>query len=165
MKILLAYFSFTGNTEKVGNLILNFLKQKGINCALFTIEPVFKLPYLLWLFLSFVPGLPFPLKNLKLLKLYDYDVVILGTPKWTFNCPPATSFIRFVKKSGRKFKIGIFLTYGGFKEDVYLERLKNKFVKDGYNVIAVQKFKRRDIQDGFVMDKVEEFCLKIIQSI
>lgn len=161
-KVLLVYFSFTGNTEKVGNLIAGYLKQKGISCDVYKIEPLFNLPYFLWLLLSFIPSLSFPVKNLKILNLDVYDVIILGTPKWTFNCPPVTSFIRFLRKSRNeiKSKFAIFLTYGGFGEDVYIEKLKAKL---GFNVIAVEKFKRSDIQRNDV--KVDLFCTKILNSI
>ncbi|CUT00852.1 flavodoxin family protein [Candidatus Kryptonium thompsonii] len=107
MKILLAYFSFTGNTEKVSKLILKCLQESGINCDIFKIEPILKLKYLPWLFLSFIPGLPFPVKNLKLLNLGNYDAIILGSPKWSLSCPPVTYFIRFFKK--RKIKSQVFI--------------------------------------------------------
>lgn len=164
-KILLVYFSFTGNAEKVGNLITRYLARIGINCDVYKIEPLFNLPYFLWLLPSFVPSLPFPVKNLKNLNLGAYDVIILGTPKWTFNCPPVTSFIRFLRKSREKIKskFAIFLTYGGFREDVYLEKLKAKFEKFGFDVVAVEKFKRSDIQNENV--KVDLFCEKILNSL
>ena len=122
MKILLAYFSFTGNTEKVSKLILKCLQESGINCDIFKIEPILKLKYLPWLFLSFIPGLPFPVKNLKLLNLGNYDAIILGSPKWSLSCPPVTYFIRFLKserlKAKSSLRIFLFITYGGFGEDV-----------------------------------------------
>jgi len=168
MRILLAYFSFTGNTEKVGNLILNNFKRNRIDCDLFKIKPLLNLPYLLWLLLSFVPGLPFPLKNLKLLNLKFYDVIVLGTPKWTFNCPPVTSFIYFLKKMAnpqKKLKIAVFLTYGGFREDIYLEKLERKLNKSGFSVIAVRKFKRADIQQNKIEEDAQRFCFEILNSL
>ncbi len=164
-KVLLVYYSFTGNTERVGNLIARYFKQKGINCDIYKIEPLFNLPYFLWLLLSFIPSLPFPLKNLNSLNFEDYNVIILGTPKWTFNCPPVTSFIRFLKRSGRKIKsrFAIFLTYGGFKENIYLEKLKMKLERFGFNVAVTEKFKRSDIRSGLV--SVDLFCSKILNSL
>lgn len=164
-KILLVYFSFTGSTEKVGNMIAGYFNKRGVSCVLYKIEPLFNLPYLLWLLLSFIPSLPFPLKNLNALSLDNYDVIILGTPKWTFNCPPVSSFIRFLKKARGKIKskFAIFLTYGGFKENVYLERLKTKFERFGFSVVAAEKFKRANIQNDDV--RVDIFCSKILGSL
>ncbi len=164
-KILLVYFSFTGNTEKVGNLITRYFKQEGVNCDVYKIEPSFNLPYFLWFILSFIPSLPFPLKDLNSLNLDNYDVIILGTPKWTFNCPPVTSFISFLKKARGKIKakFAIFLTYGGFKENIYLEKLKMKLEKFGFNVVVTEKFKRSDIRSDSV--SIDLFCSKILNSL
>lgn len=167
MKVLLAYFSFTGNTEKVAFEILKCLQANGIRCDVFKIEPLINLKYPFWLLLSFIPFLPFPVKNLNYLNLQNYDALILGSPKWTLNCPPITYFIRFLKrhKFRNSLKIFLFLTYGGFREDIYLESLKNKLKKVGFNVPLVEKFKRREIQENRVVEEIQEFCSKILASI
>jgi len=167
VKVLLVYFSFTGNTEKVAFSILENLQKNGVNCEVFKIEPVLKFKYIFWLFLSFIPSLPFPIKNLKLLKIDNYEAIILGTPKWTFNCPPVTYFIRFLKRVKFKssIKIFFFLTYGGFGEDAYIKKLKRKFEKSGFTVYAVEKFRRSEIIKGAVGERIQKFCLKILTSI
>ncbi len=174
MRVLLIYFSRTGNTQKIADLIIERLHIEKIECEVFKIEPVFDLPYLLWLFLSFVPSLPFPVKNLKFLNLEKFDIVILGTPKWTFNCPPVTSFIYKLKKFSKLAslnskqslpKIFTFLTYGGFREDVYLEKLMKKIKNFGFEIIAFEKFKRSEIQSGEFIWKVDRFCKLILKSI
>ncbi|MCS7229086.1 MAG: hypothetical protein NZ923_03505 [Candidatus Kryptonium sp.] len=167
MRVLLAYFSFTGNTEKVSLEILKHLQASGVKCDVFKIEPLINLKYPFWLFLSFVPSLPFPVKNLNSLNLKDYNALILGSPKWTFNCPPITYFIHFLKRLGfgNSFKIFLFLTYGGFREDVYLKKLKIKLEKIGFDVPIVWKFKRRKIQEGKVDAEIQKFCSEILASI
>jgi len=172
LRILLVYFSRTGNTQKVANLIFERLRIEKIECEVFKIEPIFDLPYLLWLFLSFVPSLPFPVKSLKFLKLEKFDIVILGTPKWTFNCPPVTSFIYKLKKFSRSLntgkslpKIFLFLTYGGFREEVYLKKLVRKIEDFGFEIVAFEKFKRSEIQNNDFLGKLDRFCNLILSSI
>lgn len=169
MKTLLAYFSFTGNTEKVTEVILRCLRENGISCDVFRIEPVFKLKYLFWLFLSFVPGLPFPVKNLKSLDLKNYDALILGSPKWTFNCPPVTYFVRFLRSEKLKAKsplqIFLFITYGGFQEDSYVRKLKEKLERSGFNVTVMGKFKRGEIRNGKAMEEINKFCFEVLRSL
>ena len=169
MKILLAYFSFTGNTEKVSKLILKCLQESGINCDIFKIEPILKLKYLPWLFLSFIPGLPFPVKNLKLLNLGNYDAIILGSPKWSLSCPPVTYFIRFLKserlKAKSSLRIYLFITYGGFGEDSYIQKLKKNLEECGFNVPIASKFKRSEIKDGKAIEGINKFCSEILLSL
>lgn len=166
MKVLLAYFSFTGNTEKVSKLIARCLHESKINYEIFRIEPALRLGYPLWLFLSFIPGLPFPVKNLKALDLKSYDAVILGSPKWTFNCPPVTYFIRFLKGEKLKAKspsrIFLFITYGGFREDGYIQKLKKNLEKCGFNVPLVRKFKRSEVKNGKATEEINKFCFEIL---
>lgn len=167
MKILVTYFSFTGNTEKVALAILGHLRKNGFDCEVFRIEPVLRLKYIFWLLLSFVPALSFPIKNAKSLDLEKYDVLILGTPKWTFNCPPVTYFIRFLKRVNLKpsLKLFLFLTYGGFSEDVYLRELKDKIESLGVAVCGFEKFKRREIEEGRAYERIYSFCQKIVSSL
>ncbi len=158
----------------MADLILERFQAKKIECEVFKIEPIFDLPYPLWLLLSFVPSLPFPIKNLKSLNFEKFDLLILGTPKWTLNCPPVTSFIYKLGKfggfktseSGKNLpKISLFLTYGGFREDVYLKKLVQKIESFGFEVLAFEKFKRREIENSNVSEKVDEFFNFILKSI
>ncbi len=169
MKILLTYFSFTGNTEKVSEAILRYLHGNEINCDVFRIEPVFKLSYPFWLLLSFIPGLPFPVKNLKSLDLENYDALILGSPKWTFNCPSVTYFVRFLKRERLKAKspskIFLFITYGGFREDSYIQKLKMDLEISGFSVPVVGKFKRSEIENGKAVEKINKFCFEVLLSL
>lgn len=169
MKILLAYFSFTGNTEKVSEVILRYLRENEIKCEVFRIEPALKLRYPLWLFLSFIPNLPFPVKNLKSLEPGNYDAIILGSPKWTFNCPPVTRFIRFLKskrlKSKSPSRIFLFITYGGFGEDSYIRKLKRDLERWGFDVPAISKFKRSEIKNGKAIEEINKFCSEVLLSL
>jgi len=103
----LYFFSFTGISRDIafhlGKLLS--LKPKEIK--------IYRFPYFIWLITSFIKG--FEVK-------IDYEPVesaqaILIFPKWTFNCPPITRFLKEVSFE-RLFMI---ITYGGFQERPYAE--------------------------------------------
>jgi predicted nucleotide-binding protein (sugar kinase/HSP70/actin superfamily) len=88
----------------------------------------------------------------------------LGTPKWTLNCPPVTSFVNFLRsnfKDAKKPKVAFYITYGGFKEDAFIEKFLKIFKANGFDVVEFDKFKRRDIDEGRVLERIENFVRKI----
>jgi len=106
------------------------------------------------------------LKKFKLSSVYD--IIVLGTPKWTFNCPPVISFVNFLKsnfKDAKKPKVAFYITYGGFKEDAFIEKLLKIFKANGFEVVEFDKFKRRDIDEGKVFERVEVFVNKILMHL
>jgi flavodoxin len=166
MKILVAYFSYTGRTEKVASLICENFSKFKVEFDLVKIQPILNLPYIFWLLLSFVPKLPFPLKKFKLNNVYD--IIVLGTPKWTLNCPPVTSFVNFLRsnfKDAKKPKVAFYITYGGFKEDAFIEKFLKIFKANGFDVVEFDKFKRRDIDEGRVLERIENFVRKIFMHL
>lgn len=71
LKTLIIYWSATGNTEKVANTIREALVREGIS-------PTFK-----------------KVADAAAEELYDYDVVFLGAPSYSFQPPePVQKFIR-----------------------------------------------------------------------
>jgi len=94
------YFTFTGTSKKIAEFIGKIfnIKPKEIKS--------YKLPYLLWLFLSFIPYL-----SLKaIFEPPTNDTVILCFPKWTFNCPPVTCFLKKIKCK----KLVLIISYKGW---------------------------------------------------
>ncbi|MFH2069504.1 MAG: flavodoxin [Candidatus Omnitrophota bacterium] len=108
-KIIIIYFSLTGNTKLLAHLIGDFLKEKGKTSDYFRLLPEH-------------PG--FFLKNCRdaltrrkaaLKELPDisgYDTLFLGSPVWAFNVAPAIrGFLETVPLSGKN--VFIFATHGG----------------------------------------------------
>ncbi|MDI9646150.1 MAG: hypothetical protein QFX40_05590 [Archaeoglobales archaeon] len=120
MEVAVYYFTFTGNSKRVAEII-----GKALNCRIFEIRS-FKLPYIIWLLLSFIPLLEIPAKFEKVTK----DAIIICFPKWTFNCPPVTYFMRRMNAK----KIGLVITYGGFDEKRYAEFYKGMAKKKAKDV-------------------------------
>ncbi len=114
------YFSYTGNCQKIAHFLAKKLGllSKEIQAP--------RLPYFLWLILSFIPNLPF---KVEIPSLKDQNLVLVF-PKWTFNCPPITFFHYYCVRNGIKFsKIFLIISYGGFGEKKYAQKYAQKFQK------------------------------------
>lgn len=111
MNILVAYYSWSGNTKEIAELI-----QNSIGCNIFTIEPT--MPYTQnydelviqakrEINQGYTPELKTTISNIE-----KYDTIFLGTPNWWGGLPPAVrSFIKFYNLSGKKMIL--FITHGG----------------------------------------------------
>ncbi|MFH1784879.1 MAG: hypothetical protein ABH842_00475 [Candidatus Micrarchaeota archaeon] len=154
MKALVVFYSRTGTTRKVANLIKSILKcdseeihditsRKGIvGYILGGRDALFKL------FTS--------IKNVKK-NPSDYDLVIIGTPIWSFTLTPAIrSYINGHKSSFKK--VAFFCTEGdsggqnAFKEMEKLSKLKP---------IATLELK----EDRIKKEKYENHVKKFVQTL
>ena len=108
-RYLVVYYSWTGNTEKVANLIAKSLSadMERIN------EPKARsgsFAFPMAIVASLFKKTPLILPASK--NVADYDVVILGCPVWASNmAAPMRSYI-LRENSGIK-KLALFCTYGG----------------------------------------------------
>lgn len=105
------YFTYTGTSKKIASWLGE--KFKLIPKEIKT----YKLPYFIWLLLSFIPYLPIkasfdPPSN---------DIIIVCFPKWTFNCPPITYFLKKIYCK----KLILIITYKGWGEKSYAKIYKN----------------------------------------
>ena len=118
-KVDIIYFSWTGNTKKVVEIISQEL-QDSIEVNVIEIKPKTNYPYFVWLLLSFIPGLGTAIRC----EGTTSDLILICMPKWTFNCPPITSFLKAVQLKGKVAYLVI--TYGGWDEMRYAESYRNK---------------------------------------
>lgn len=131
------YFSYTGTCERIAKFL-----GTNLNLPVKKIKPP-ELPYLAWLALSFIPGLPIPSKAL----LPQSENLILVFPKWTINCPPITYFYLFCKKRAVKLKkILLIVSYGGFRGEPYARHYVRKF-KDLSDEIKFFLIKRKETEE------------------
>jgi hypothetical protein len=72
--------------------------------------------------------------------------LFLCMPKWTFNCPPVTEFIKKSDLNG----VNVFLaiTFGGFDEKRYASAVKKQLEDRGARVVSTLLVKRREIDDA-----------------
>ena len=109
------YFTYTGLSEKIAKIIANKLKIEVKKIT------TYRLPYIGWLFLSFLPFLP--------VKAFfsppSGREIILCFPKWTFNCPPVTYFLKKIRCE----KLILIISYGGWREKEYAQKYKKLGLK------------------------------------
>ena len=149
MKILVAYYSRTGNTKRVAEKIAGMLKA-DTNEIIDLKER--KRVIIGWL-ISGRDAMKKKETQIKFKKNPEkYDLVIIGTPIWAWNMAPA---VRTYLKQNRKIKkVAFFCTFGGssgktFKE---MERLSKK-------PLALLEIKDKEIEQSD--DKIKEFCRKL----
>ena len=159
--MLVAYFSFTGNTRRVAEALTERLQR---SCDVKTLEvvPTRKRSYLHWLAYSFLPDSEVEIEN-PMVDLSAYDVVLLGFPKWTFSCPPLNRFIRRLRNVGRP-KFYLFMTCGGFDEQRFLLSIRRKLTKTGCNVIESLMVRRKEIRRETYWASVDSFAKRLEKS-
>ncbi len=154
MKILLAYFSWTGHTEKVAGEIHRLL-QGSHQVEVCRIQPVKERGYGRWLALSFLRGSRVRIAP-AVTELSPYDLLILGSPKWTVSCPPLNQYIRLLTGHAGK-RLIYFMTFGGFGQERFREMMVRKLRKRGLHVEGTLLVKRQHVQEGVFPKQVEEF--------
>ncbi len=159
----LVYFSWTGNTRKVFECISNELVKRGFDVKIQEIKPGRDFPYPVWLFLSFIPGVGVGIGPIEV----NSDILFLGMPKWTVNCPPITTFLNKVDLTGKT--VFLVITYGGFDEKRYARSMAEKIKRRGGLLRGVLLVKRRKIKDGSCetiirrfINQIEEFLVSRI---
>ena len=155
----LIYFSWTGNTRRVFSKIRGELEARDFSVRLHEIKPKRNFPYIVWLLLSFIPGLKVKTNPVSITS----DIIILGTPKWTLNCPPITYFIENSDLKGKR--IFVVITFGGFDEKRYAESLARKIKSKGAEIRSILLIKRKKIEGGEYEKIVREWVDELINMI
>ena len=88
MKFAVIYYSYSGNTHRVAQLIIDLLKNKGEEATPIRIRPLKEetsfIAQCIEAFFGKKPELYRTLLDLK-----DYDCIIMGSPVWAFKPAPA----------------------------------------------------------------------------
>jgi flavodoxin len=154
MNILLAYYSKTGNTERIAEKIQKTLKSTG-KVDLLKIEMIKEYSNKL---MHLNPRINFdttfrrkpeikPTKNMK-----DYDTLIIGCPIWNFtNPPPINTFIEKLEKV--KDKKAVVFVSSGMRRENFPKRIKKKLEEKGMKVVKTISIK---------LDQIDEKQLKEI---
>lgn len=131
MKILVVYYSLTGNTKLIAQAIASELRADILEIK--TEEDLIKKKRF---FKYFWGGKKVVMRECpKINKINkpsnDYDLIFLGTPVWAFSfTPPIRTFLKENKISGKK--IVLFCCHGGRKSKVFdnlrKELAGNKFL-------------------------------------
>ncbi|MGB2706065.1 MAG: NAD(P)H-dependent oxidoreductase [Candidatus Omnitrophota bacterium] len=142
MKTAVIYYSFTGNTHRVAQIIIDILKSKGEEAIPVRIRPLKEeTSFLGQCKEAFFAKKPELYKTL--LDLGDFDRVILGSPVWAFKPAPAINTY-LDKCSSLKGKEAIsFVTYGsGAGKGRALEIMKRGLEAKGAHVAGTMSFQQ-----------------------
>ncbi len=147
MKTAIIYYSFSGNTHRVAQIIADILKQKGEDVTPVRIRPL-KEPtnFVVQCKEAFLGKKPELYKTL--LDLGDFDKVILGSPVWAFKPAPAvnTYLSQCSTLSGKEALC--FVTYGsGAGKEKTLESMKSGLEKKGARVVAKISFQQSESKE------------------
>jgi len=157
-RLLVAYFSYTGNTKRVAERLLERLRG-SCDVQLIEILPRRKRSYLHWLAYSFVPNSEVEIETPPT-DLSGFNSVLLGFPKWTLGCPPLNKFIH--QLSGvRVPKFFLFMTCGGFDEKRFLGGFTRKLEKMGCNIVESLTVKRKQIIEEAYHASVDGFAKRV----
>lgn len=162
MKILINYYSFSGNTERVAQALERFFRERGNEVRLQRLIPVEESRKF------FVQAKQAFLKKEVDLKpglevdVSDYDLIVIGSPVWAFSPVPAVrSYLKIMKNcEGKKFFL--FVTYGsGAGRFRCLKQMKELIQNRGGEVIGGLDISDKKIKDITFLTKVFEENIKL----
>jgi hypothetical protein len=158
MHILVAYFSYTSHVETLARMIESQWRSEH-EVLVAPIVPVRNRPYWNWLLRSFLPGSKVATRPIPA-TIDQFDRVCLGFPKWTLSCPPLNDYLSRLPDQ-QKVPLGLFMSFGGFDEDRYLEELGRRTSKKGRLAVTLA-VKRRLIRSPAAVAAVDSFCRALI---
>jgi flavodoxin len=154
MATLVVYYSRTGNTKKIGDEI-----AQALGCDK---EELIDTKKRSGMFGYLIGGYDATRKNLTILKdlqknLMDYDLVIVGTPVWSWNVSPAVR--TFLLHNKEKIKnLAFFATEGGSGDERVFAEMESIF---GKRPVATSVIKTKYIVNNNYSDKIDLFVNEI----
>lgn len=154
MKSLIIYYSRTGTTRKIAEVL-----QEKLGAD---IEEISSQKYNLGAF-GYIQGgkdamrkKPGDIRERKR-RLADYDLVIIGGPIWGWNvCPPVRAYCREAK--GALKRIAYFCTMGGSGYEKAFAEMEKEC---GCKPIATLNLTTKEVMKDEFKAKLEEFVLKL----
>ncbi len=108
MKILIAFYSRKGNTEKLAETIQKELEKRGHTVDVEKIKPVKERDFLGWWNLRIIKG-ECDIQKPKIKNVSEYNAICIGSPNWTRLSLPVARYLKEIK--GLKYKnVGFFST-------------------------------------------------------
>ncbi|MFA7074612.1 MAG: flavodoxin [Endomicrobiaceae bacterium] len=146
-KVLVVYYSLSGNTKNIANKI-----KERTNADIYEIKTVNKYPPLPFLYITAKSQMNpknYPKLQDKLPDFSQYDMVFIGSPVWWYTiASPVLSFLSQADFQGKS--VVPFATHGGkygsFFED-FAKKAKNANVIDGKDFKKVNKEKEDSLND------------------
>ena len=149
MKVLIAFYTKTGNTEAISNAIKEALKA---NCEvdMLKIEMVKEysgfMPHLNpRIFFNAILNMKPRIKSTE--DMSPYDVIFVGTPNWFGRtAPPVNTFIDEMTNANGKRAIGF--VSSGLGRESYVDDLKKRLEEKGLKVLKTLSLTLREISES-----------------
>ncbi len=141
MKALIAYYSKTGNTDRLASIIKEKLEKRSYDVDVEKIRCSEKHSFLGWLAKRIFGG-RCEIKKPKISNVSAYDIIFLGSPNWIGVSPPIKKYIKWLKGFNYK-KTAFFATtylspilewaiFSGY----LLEAGFSKLIKENKNILV-----------------------------
>ncbi len=171
MKILIAYYSKGGSTEKIAQALEKEFKARGHYVDTEAVKPAKEHSFFIWWHLRIFSG-ECKIQPLKIKDVSKYDVICIGSPNWTRISLPMAEYLKEV--TGLRNKgIGFFSTtaappglewyvFSAYLLDLSLSKIIEKKRGRIVNSILLSSvFKRWGLASDFGRRVIKEFCDKI----
>jgi len=171
MKILIAYYSRTGNTEKLAQAIKRELETRGHSVDIEKVKPIKEHGFLYWWHLRMIKG-DCEIYPPEILDVSKYDAICIGSPNWTRLSLPMARYLKKVK--GLEYKnVGFFATtyappaFEWYVFSAYLldwtfskiiERKKGRVIE---SILLSSLFKRWGVDSEYGKREIKKLCDKI----
>jgi len=175
MKILLAYYSKTGNTENLANAIKDELERRGHVIDVEKIKPKKEHGLFGWTLIRTIKG-ECDIEPPKIGNVSDYDVVCVGSPNWTRVSLPVARYLSAIKGLKGK-KVGIFATttmwpsfewfvFSAYFLDLTFTRaIEKRGAKIISNILLSGLFKKWNFSSDRGKRAINDFCDKIESAV
>jgi hypothetical protein len=171
MKILIAFYSKGGNTEKLAQAIRKEFEERGHSVDVERIKPVKERGFWGWWHLRIVKG-ECDIQKPKIKDVSRYNTVCIGSPNWTRLSLPVARYLKEIK--GLKYKnVGFFATtafwpmiewyfFSAYLLDfTFSDAVSKKEGRVIESILLSSVFKRWNYTSQYGREKIKKFCDKI----
>jgi len=138
LKVLLAYYSRSGNTEKIAQKIAQGIEESGGEVDLVAVKSVAENNIVLGVVKAILDKKV--AVKAKTVDCRNYDLICLGTPVWLSHpAPQITSYIDLCENLAGK-KAAVFVTLGGTGGEGTIQKMKDHLDQRAANVVAAFEF-------------------------
>ena len=153
MRILIACFSYSGNTLKVA-----YALQKVLSAEFTQIEPVEDKWFLFKVWNS-LRGNLVPIKPC-ITDLKDYDALIICSPVWAGRTPAAVNEYLSLLKNARDKKFGVLITAGGKRNQKTAVYIREYLTQQDMNFLGQTRILADEVKNESFNEKIELFSKK-----
>ncbi len=167
MKSSVVYYSYSGNTDKVAKVLVDWLKCKDFTVDIYRLKPENEKRSFFLQCAEALQGKRAVLLGKDNFDLAGYDLVCIGSPVWAFSPTPAVNTYLDKMLNADDKAVILFTTYGsgtGVKKCInnIEKRLKKKGISEIYNFnIQQAKVDNRDFVIKTIKDKIGSFLFKL----